>query len=281
MLLDVQHVTTFTYDEPVIESTMDARLGPWGDQDQRCLSFEVYVQPPTRIFSYKDGFGNQIHCFTILPSHQHLMLTARSRVETLLGNPFAAPARAFQPPDAVDTWLYRQFGGPVLALEEISRLAEGFRPAEPDQALPALQDLMHTIHQNFAYQAEVTTVSSTVADFLTLGKGVCQDFAHLMIAACRTLDIPARYVSGYILSSRERATRGGGASHAWCEALIPGYGWRGFDPTNDLLAADAHVKVAMGRNYHDVPPTRGIYRGLAGEHITVAVQTLRVDAPPV
>jgi transglutaminase-like putative cysteine protease len=168
----------------------------------------------------------------------------------------------------------------VLALDGVMRLAEGFRPADPEQVLSALQDLMHVINQGFTYQAEVTTVSSTVADFLALGRGVCQDFAHLMIAACRALGIPARYVSGYILSSPERATRGSGASHAWCEALVPGYGWRGFDPTNDVLAADAHVKVAIGRNYHDVPPTRGMYRGLAGEQITVAVQTLRVDAPP-
>jgi transglutaminase-like putative cysteine protease len=281
MLLDVQHVTTFSYDEPIIESTMEARLGPWSDQDQRSHSFELLVQPTTRVFSYKDGFGNLVHCFTILPLHERLILTARSRVETLLGNPFVLPARPFAPPDPVDTWPYLQFGGPVLPLDEITRLAQSFRPIEDAHMLPALQDLMHAIHQGFAYQAEVTTVSSTVADFLDLGKGVCQDFAHLMIAACRTLGVPARYVSGYILSSPERMPRGGGASHAWCEALIPGYGWRGFDPTNDILAADGHVKVAIGRHYHDVPPTRGIYRGPASETITVAVQTLRADASPL
>jgi len=95
-----------------------------------------------------------------------------------------------------------------------------------------------------------------------LRKGVCQDFAHMMIAVCRAMGVPARYVSGYILSRPERSARGGGASHAWCEALVAGHGWRGFDPTNDVLAADAHVKVAIGRDYHDVPPTRGCTAGL-------------------
>jgi len=141
-----------------------------------------------------------------------------------------------------------------------------------------VQGVMRYIHDSFEYQAEVTTVTSTVADVLAVRKGVCQDFAHLMLAICRGMGVPARYISGYIYSSPKHAARGDTASHAWCEAFIPGYGWRGFDPTNDVLAADSHVKVGQGRSYHDVPPTRGVYRGQAEERIEVRVETSAEEA---
>jgi transglutaminase-like putative cysteine protease len=182
-------------------------------------------------------------------------------------------------PDAVDTWLYLQYHGPVVLSSEVATLADRFRPSEPDGLLEALQQVMRHIHGNFEYQPEVTTVHSSIEDVLTLRRGVCQDFSHLMIAICRAMDVPTRYVSGYILNSPDRAARGSGASHAWCEAYVPGYGWRGFDPTNNVLAANGHVKVGTGRDYSDVPPTCGIHRGLAAERIEIAVQTVRLDTP--
>jgi transglutaminase-like putative cysteine protease len=138
---------------------------------------------------------------------------------------------------------------------------------------------MRHIRETFTYEQEVTTVTSTVGDLLELGRGVCQDFAHLMIAVCRAMNVPARYVSGYILGDPSRPSRGSAASHAWCEAFVPGYGWRGFDPTNNLLAADEHVKVGIGRGYPDVPPTRGTYRGAAEKRIEVEVTTRTVEGP--
>jgi transglutaminase-like putative cysteine protease len=277
MLIDIAHTTRFTYDEAVEESTMEAWLEPQDDRDQRRLHFALEAQPRIPVFAYRDGFANTVHCFSVLPAHRALTVRARSRVETLLANPFAPRERTPPSPDAVDTWPFLQFGGPVMRIAEVEALASRFQPAGPAQVRDALGDLMHHIHQTFEYQPEVTTVTSTVADLLTLGKGVCQDFAHLMIAVCRAMGIPARYVSGYILSGPERAARGAAASHAWCEALVPGYGWRGYDPTNDLLAADSHIKVGLGRSYRDVPPTRGIYRGTAEEHIAVAVETVLAE----
>jgi transglutaminase-like putative cysteine protease len=277
-LIDVVHTTSFLYEESIEETVMEAWLEPRNDVDQRRYHFVLEVQPRTAIFSYRDGFANTVHCFSVLPPHQSLIVTARSRVETLLNNPFAPPERLASVPDAVQTWPYLQFGGPVLQTVEVLALAEQFRPHEPEQVWDTLRALMHYIHETFIYEKEVTTVTSTVEDLLAVGKGVCQDFAHLMIAVCRAMNLPARYVSGYIVSRPDRDTRGSAASHAWCEALVPGIGWRGFDPTNDLLATDGHVKVGIGRNYHDVPPTRGTYRGAARKEMRVEVETTIIDS---
>jgi transglutaminase-like putative cysteine protease len=279
MLIEVVHTTRLNYAEPIEESVLEAWLEPRGDADQRRLHFALDVQPRTSLASYVDGFGNTVHSFAVLPAHRALTITARSRVETLLANPFL-PAGRVPVPDAVDNWPFLQFGGPVLRVAAVDALAERFGPPNADRVLESLGDLMHDIFGAFAYEREVTTVTSTVEDLLRLGRGVCQDYTHLMIAVCRAMGVPARYVSGYILGGPEGAARGSAASHAWCEALVPGFGWRGFDPTNDLVAADVHVKVAYGRDYHDVPPTRGTYRGTAEKQIAVSVETRALQGSP-
>jgi len=277
MLITVIHTTRFSYEREVVESVMQARLEPRSDADQRLLRFDLQVLPAARLFHYDDGFANTVHCFTVPAPHDHLVVTARSRVETRLINPFEPPTQ-LPTPDPVESWPYLQFDGLVCRTAEVDALADRFRPSGDDGVLAAVQDVMRYIHDGFEYQAEVTTVTSTVADVLAVRKGVCQDFAHLMLAICRAMGIPARYISGYIYSSPEHAARGDTASHAWCEAFIPGYGWRGFDPTNAVLAADSHVKVGQGRSYHDVPPTRGVYRGQAEERIEVRVETSAEEA---
>ena len=134
---------------------------------------------------------------------------------------------------------------------------------------------MHLVHERFEYVPEVTGVGTTVPEVLAHGTGVCQDFAHVLIALCRAAGIPARYVSGYTVrdTASDAPTRGAGASHAWVEAFTPTHGWRGFDPTNDLVASEHHVKMAVGRDYRDVPPTQGTYRGLAEETLGIEVVT--------
>ena len=137
------------------------------------------------------------------------------------------------------------------------------------------------VHDEFTYTKNVTTVATTVEDVLRHRTGVCQDFAHLLIGLCRSIGIPARYVSGYTVSTSDGESGGAiadtEASHAWAEAYTPLHGWRGFDPTNDLVASTAHIKMAIGRDYSDVPPTRGTFRGQADERLTVSVETRQVD----
>jgi transglutaminase-like putative cysteine protease len=178
--------------------------------------------------------------------------------------------------DEVDVWPYLRLRGPVDSSAGVDQLARRFldHSGEPLEQLLAL---MQAIHADFEYKQAATTVSSTVSDVLRLKQGVCHDFAHLMIAVCRSLGLPARYVSGYVMNSDDRETRGGGASHAWCEVWVPGMGWRGFDPTNNVLAAESHAKIALGRDYTDVPPTRGVHRGFAEEQVEVTVTTRRID----
>ncbi|MDB5056810.1 MAG: transglutaminase domain protein [Chloroflexi bacterium] len=277
MIIETIHITRFTYDAPVVESTMEIRLAPLSDVHQRVLEFELLVDPASRTFSFTDGFQNLVYCCNVLDAHDTLTLKTRSRVQTLLANPFERPAHGPAPLEAVDAWPYLQFRGPVDAGPGLEQLGREFTPSSED-VLGSLMALMLAIHTDFEYQPDATTVSSTVSDVLQLKQGVCQDFAHLMIAACRHMKLPARYVSGYLVRSPGHENRGAEASHAWCEVWLPDLGWLGFDPTNNLVAADSHVRVGIGRDYTDVPPTRGIHRGLAEEQVEVSVTTKRIDA---
>ena len=202
----------------------------------------------------------------------------RGEIETTLADPFQTPqARptSLGPGDTAD------YLGPsplVPRADGLRPLAEPFRDEAPFEAL---QKLMHVVHERFEYRPDVTNVETSVEDVLTHSSGVCQDFAHVLIGLCRAIGIPARYVSGYILvgADPDAPKRGAAASHAWVEAFTPTHGWRGFDPTNDVLASEHHVKMAVGRDYHDVPPTRGTFRGVADEELTVEVTTKQVAAP--
>ena len=129
----------------------------------------------------------------------------------------------------------------------------------------------HAMKTGFAYDTKATTVRSTVDESIHLRGGVCQDFAHILVALCRFHGIPARYVSGYIFSGQEQQMLGAEASHAWCEAYLPPYGWVGFDPTNDKLINDEFVKIAVGRDYRDVSPVRGVYKGASEAVMSVNV----------
>jgi transglutaminase-like putative cysteine protease len=167
----------------------------------------------------------------------------------------------------------------VPALPEFVVLAEPLRPANAEATFDAVRALSRLVHETFAYQRNVTTVATTVAEVMRLRTGVCQDFAHVLIGLCRAAGVPARYVSGYTvaeLPAGDGASRDQ-ASHAWVEAYTPTHGWRGLDATNDVVVGDAHVKVAVGRDYADVSPTRGSFRGNAAQRLGVTVEAYRAD----
>ena len=161
----------------------------------------------------------------------------------------------------------------------VDAIARPFRPATADDTFECVQRMTSMIFQEFVYKQNVSDVATTVEQTIAGRKGVCQDFAHLLIALCRALGIPARYVSGYLVvrdrtqgDAHGRApSRGADASHAWVEVFTQTHGWRGFDPTNNLVANEFYVKVAIGRDYSDVPPTRGTYHGAAHEQLSVTV----------
>ena len=280
MRIHVEHRTSLAYSADVVESVMDARLGPRTDEHQRWGAFEIKVTPNAAIRRYADGFGNIAHLITVAKPHRTIDVVMRGEIETTLADPFQPPrARptALAPGDAVD------YLGPSPLIPKVEALNTTAAPIAAGGEAPfeIVQKLMHVVFEQFEYRSDVTTVATTVPDVLAHRTGVCQDFAHVLIGLCRAVGIPARYVSGYILAGTksDAPTRGAGASHAWVEAFTPTHGWRGFDPTNDLMASEHHVKMAVGRDYRDVPPTRGTFRGVADEELLVAVSTRAAGAP--
>ncbi len=280
MRILVEHRTALGYSADVVEGVMDARLGPRTDEHQRWGSFQLKVAPSAAIRRYADAFGNIAHLITVAKPHRTIDVTMRGEIETTLTDPFQPPrARptALGPGEAAD------YLGPSPLIPQVPDLATIAAPfvASGEAPFDVVQKLMHAVYERFEYRSDVTTVATTVTEVLAHQTGVCQDFAHVLIGLCRSVGIPARYVSGYILGGTESDApkRGTGASHAWVEAFTPIHGWRGFDPTNDLVASEHHVKMAVGRDYRDVPPTRGAFRGVADEELVVAVTTRVADTP--
>jgi transglutaminase-like putative cysteine protease len=280
MYYSIRHLTKFLYSNPVSESMMETRMHPRSDQNQRCLTFHLSVSPRCRAFSYRDHLANHVHHFNIPGMHPQLVIVAESLVEM---QP-AAYIPAFLAPDAWadldhmveqgDYWemlLPSEFSEPTQALED---LATRFDVRRRDDPLMVLHQLNQQLFEYFDYKPKSTKVDSPIDLALSTRAGVCQDFAHIMIALVRSkLRIPCRYVSGYLFhgeSDMDRSMRS--ATHAWVEVLIPQLGWVGFDPTNWLVAGDRHIRTAIGRDYADVPPTRGIFRGEANSELTVAVR---------
>ena len=290
MRVEVVHTTRIDYDVDVVEGVMDIRLGPRTDADQQWVRFDLAVHPSAAVRSYTDGFDNAAHLITVGRPHHFLEIVARNEVHTLLDDPFRLPSTPPGPLAPSERWDYLSPSKLVQRYDDLARLAEPHRPRDPVDAFDSVIALMDLIYRGFSYEQNQTTVGTTVAEVARERRGVCQDFAHVLIGLCRAIDIPARYVSGYIVhdgpvqsqplgstspspSHSQAPHRGAGASHAWAEAFTPTHGWRGFDPTNNLLASEYHVKMALGRDYADVPPTRGTARGGSGERVTVDVVT--------
>ncbi len=283
MLLKITHTTDLSYDQLISESVMELRMVPRQETDQYRLSFDLAIGPRTQVSSYFDWLGNTVHAFTVSPFHKNLKIVATSLVET--DRPKKEPERFKDlwplPTAAYDyrAYDYLQFAGPVLDTPELRALVNVLRPQEGIPLGEIALRILHLIDDRFRYEAGVTTAASPITEILTHKKGVCQDFAHLMIALARALKIPARYVSGYVHPDHN-LYRGVLQSHAWCELLFPSAGWIGFDPTNRCIISHNFVKVALGRDFRDVPPNRGVFRGKAKEGIKVSVTTEELPSIP-
>ena len=288
MIYSVRHTTTFRYQPSVRESVMEVRMQPRSEGVQRCLSFHLDVNPAANIMQYRDFTGNTVHHFDIAGSHTEVKVTAQSSVE-VQGAPAPPAADAGDWADldaqvaADDFWeilLPSQFARSSEPLERLARELKCERRGNPLELLTALNE---AIYGMFDYVPNSTKVDSPIDEALETRRGVCQDFAHIMIALVRPLRVPCRYVSGYMFHrdpTREKQDRSvEGASHAWVEALVPRLGWVAFDPTNNLVGGDRHIRVAIGRDYADVPPTRGVYKGEAQSELSVAVTVSPSDAP--
>ncbi len=293
----IQHLTRFDYSHSVCESAMEIRMQPRGDGNQRCLTFSLSVSPRCRVFSYRDHLGNQVHHFDIPGDHRQLVIVAHALVEQQpLGVvPLRLNSSAWQELDTLlavgDFWemlLPSTFAEPT---EPLRALAAEWNITRRDDPLSLLHEINGLMYSSFEYLPRSTNVDSPIDVALGARRGVCQDFAHIMIALARLVGIPCRYVSGYLCHddatsepivhegvSEDTSIEGvvdergsPSATHAWVEAFLPQLGWVGFDPTNDLVANDRHIRTALGRDYADVPPTHGVYRGKTESELSVAV----------
>ena len=287
MFYSVRHITRFRYSNPVRESVMELKMQPRSESQQALRNFQIATLPRAQLYAYTDHFGNAVYHFNVLREHSELRIEAQSVIE--VGQVPALPAMA----DSLEWQRYNglnlrtehhdvlgpsTFACPSLELAQFMAAHDLERPK--DDTLTALKKLNTVIYGAFDYEVGVTQVHSPIEQALAEGRGVCQDFAHIMIAILRNWGVPARYVSGYLYHRRQDKDRSGDdATHAWVEAYLPSFGWIGFDPTNNIMAGERHIRVAVGRDYDDVPPTRGTYKGGAESELAVAVTVEPTSAP--
>jgi len=282
----IRHTSRFAYTAPISESMMEVRMQPRGDERQRCLRFELTTQPRARVLAYQDSHGNVVHHFDIPSRHSRPWITADAVVDVapMAPVPENLPDATWDALDALaasgEHWHSLQssyFARETSLLADLAAELRWQRDADP---LTLMRRLTSQLFETFTYAQSETQVDSPIDDALRARGGVCQDLAHIMIALARRIGVPCRYVSGYLSTSSEcqdRSTEG--ATHAWAEAYLPPLGWVGFDPTNNVLAAERHIRAAIGRDYADVPPTRGVFRGEAGSELAVLVTVSLADSP--
>lgn len=287
MHYSIRHITRFRYDAPVRESVMELRMQPRSEGPQALRSFQIATNPRAQLYAYTDHQGNAVYHFNVLRQHSELRIEVQSVVEM---------AAARELPPRVDDLEWSRYNELNLNAEHLDFLepskfahmsralrafveAKGLAAPQGD-TLTALRTLNTAIHDAFDYEIGVTEVHSPIDDALEAGRGVCQDFAHIMIAVARLWGVPVRYVSGYLHNGGRIQDRSGDeATHAWVEAWLPSLGWIGFDPTNDTLAAERHIRAAIGRDYADVPPTRGTFKGGAESELAISVSVQPTQAP--
>ncbi len=290
MRYHVVHTTTYFYGEPVSLCQNEIHLTPRNTARQTCLEHRLTIRPtPAKLEDYFDYFGNQVHFFSIPDAHHEMLVTAESEVRVLTAQyipPEATPpweqvrefAKSSNSSEALDTRQFLFDSPHVAACPGLAEFAaESFPPERP--WLVAVLDLTARINRHFVYDPTATNISTPLATVLDIRRGVCQDFAHLQIGCLRLLGLPARYMSGYLVTAPpdgQPRMQGADASHAWLSAYCPGLGWIEFDPTNNLVPSLGHVTIGWGRDYGDICPIQGIFIG-GGQHS----MDVSVDVRPV
>src|ERR1700682_4162827 len=281
MFYAIRHFTRYRYSRSVWQSMMEVRMHPRSEGNQRCFVFQLSVNPGARIFGYTDSYGNLVHHFDLPSRHGQLTI-----ISDALVNIDAQPAipevmeyevwheleELIEKKDYWDMLMPSHFARSSPELEQLA-VEIGATERKGRSPLAFLRDIASEVNRSFSYVKKSTAVNSPIEDALRSRQGVCQDSAHIMIALVRNARIPCRYVSGYLYHSSENAhPSADGATHAWVEALLPGLGWVGFDPTINQMAGAEHIRTAIGRDYADVPPTMGVMKGKADTQLQVRVR---------
>lgn len=269
----IVHVTRYDYDRPVRESLNEIRIYPYPSSTQEVLQHDLVITTHPEVHVFTDYWGNKTGVFNVLAPHQVLAIESRLMVRT------TAPSQITINFHSTFEQLEQEMANQLLLLElahadaigsetQIASITGTLLPGRSVAAM--VEACSEYIFKNFKYIKGITDVETTVDEILQKGAGVCQDFAHLMLQILRNARIPCRYVSGYICPNKN-GMRGEGATHAWVEAWIPGYGWAGIDPTNNVWVTNKHVQLSVGRNFNDCSPVRGAFKGPARQTLSVMV----------
>jgi len=272
---EIQHITRYIYESPVRDSANQIILFPIKDEYQDVLKQELTITGNPVVDTHIDYYGNEVGSFTYSEPHWQLTINSKIWVATKHRE---LPVNDIFPSHQWEDLKRLQFVVPYidfLKQEYFEGLAELRAAVDSawvldDTPYQAALRFCQYVYDNFEYIKGVTTVETTLDEIWKLKAGVCQDFAHMLMEMLRLVHIPARYVSGYICTSRHNM-RGEGATHAWAEAYIPDYGWLGIDPTNNCIANETHVRLAVGRNFTDCSPVKGVYKGSSNHKLEVAV----------
>jgi len=284
----ITHITRYQYETGATENVNEVRLTPRTNYRQSCYHHSLTVEPTASVLQYEDFYGNRVCAFSVVPSHRELLIKAQSIVVTQDQEPKSGSILPLTRElevlkDAKFQNRYAEYllQTPCVSLSpEVRNYANSIAcPEQSGSVYEMMIAIMNTIKGDFIYSPGATNIETTVNETLELKKGVCQDFTHLMLAICRVKGIPARYVSGYhFVKDLQCVTYGfEQASHAWVEAHIPGVGWLGFDPTNNNVMSWRYIKLGHGRDYRDIVPTKGIYRGAGNPKMEVKVDVRKIE----
>jgi transglutaminase-like putative cysteine protease len=284
----IEHETVLAFPKSVREHQCELRLAPRDGEGQQRIACAIDVDPEGPLRAHVDCFGNTVHRLSLLAPHEHLRARVRAEVETQLANPFDYASLA---PAAELPWLERKLRDDPSLFDFVLHRSDavpdlngtlGDRPVPAHDAartlLENVQDAMAWAAATFEYEPGTTAVHAPLAEFAARRSGVCQDFAHCLVAIVRSWGFAARYAMGYVDAGAVPDAEVQ-ATHAWAEVLIPGAGWRGFDATSGLVVNDAYIPVAVGRDSRDAAPVRGTFKGDdGGDAPRVSVRVLRKEA---
>jgi len=271
----VKHITRYIYSVPVRDNANQIMLYPVKDIHQAVLKHSIKITNDPQVMVYKDYYGNEVGVFEQASPHQELTITSDLIVIT------TAPKILAETLTAVEQWplltTYKNktnfidymFPEPFQADKEVKIVANQEKQKNATPLETALK-LNTYVYEEFQYVKGITSVETTVDEIWKIRAGVCQDFAHILLSMLRSIDIPARYVSGYICPNKD-GMRGEGATHAWVEAFIPGLNWVGLDPTNNCVVTDKHIRLANGRSFLDCSPVKGTFKGASTHTLEVGV----------
>jgi transglutaminase-like putative cysteine protease len=280
ILLSISHLTRYTYEGAVQDSFNEARLQPITDTLQHCKDFQFKIDPASSVRDYPDFYANCVHYFDVPQPHESLEVLAESEVQTIpetRGPVPEAGLKSLEAPSVKEQHFDFLHASEFVSLEaDVWREAVDALPAGVSNVWNDTAAIGEYIHRNYKYTPLSTNVNTRATEVIKKKQGVCQDFAHLMLGLLRTHGIPARYVSGYFLNQHKLPGEIE-ASHAWLEVFIPGYGWKGYDPTHRREADTRYVKLAVGRDYGDIRPVGGTFRGKGTRKMVVEVSVQRIS----